>query len=153
MRYLKLATLSIVLSFSFFTHANIINDMQSCQALNQFIINKLKSGDSPYSTDRIDTVVSGLASYNAFIQSDIVMPGLLAFSDGDIDQANEMQEQVDSYKAELESSFELRYPSNEMVTDFATTINNCAKKAVPTGDALASLQLSLSTLLAMAQGK
>lgn len=151
MKYLKVLVLSLSLTISALGHANLINDMQSCQALNQFVINKLLSDDSPYTKQDSDNVVKGLVAYNAYIQSQIVSPGLLAFNNGDVEKAQEMQEQVDSYKEELQDSFEQRYPNNKMVSDYAITINNCAQKAVPSGQDLTSLKAALTTLLAMAQ--
>ena len=71
--------------------AGLINDMQSCQALINFVDNKLDSVPSNYDKGDVKKVRTGLESYNQYIQREIVSPGLLQFNNGDKAKANQMQ--------------------------------------------------------------
>ena len=140
---------SLVLSSSSFASPSI-NDMQSCQALLDFVDEKL-STNSKYSVNDVKTVKNGLNQYNEYIQKEIVTPGLIKFNAGDITKAKAMQKQVDDYKLSLVNAYKKRYVENRMYTDYAIAINNCAKKAVPSGEALENLKASLNTIIKLAK--
>ena len=138
------------MSFAFFANANLINDMQGCQAINQFVIDKFERGDFPNSDGKADTVVNGLKMYNQYIQQEIITPGLLKFNGGDTAKADAMQKQVDQYKARLALSHEKTYPTNIVVQGIVYAINDCTKKAVPGEKGLKALKSSLSILIGLA---
>ena len=62
-----------------------------------------------------------------------------------------MQKQVDAYKSTLVKSFKTRYTANRIYTDQAIAVNNCAKKAVPAGQALEDLKEALNLMVKLAQ--
>jgi len=130
-----------------------INDMQSCQALIDFIDGKLSSAPAAYPASDVKLVRSGLEKYNVYIQDEIVSPGLLDFNGGDAAKAKAMQGQVDAYKATLVAGYNNRYKSPGLFTDHAVAVNECAKKAVPKGQALEDLKVSLETMVKLAQIK
>lgn len=113
--------------------AGLINEMQYCQALIDFVDNKLDLAPSNYAQEDVEKIRKGLGTYNQYIQRQIVSPGLLEFNGGDKGKANQMQKQVDAYKQSLVKKLEARYPKNRLFTDHAIAVNNCAKKAVPSG--------------------
>jgi hypothetical protein len=131
--------------------AGLINDMQSCQALIDFVDNKLDSGPSNYNKGDVKKVRTGLESYNQYIQREIVSPGLLQFNNGDTTKANQMQKQIDTYKKTLVKQLEARYPQNRLFTDQAIAVNNCAKKAVPSGQELEELKEALNLMVKLAK--
>ena len=128
-----------------------INEMQSCQALLDFVDSKLESAPAKYDAQQVAKVRKGLQGYNQFIQTTIVTPGLLKFNQGDKTKADLMQTQVDAYKKNLVTNFQKRYPQNRLFTDQAIDVNNCAKKAVPSGQALEDLKKSLNIMIKLAQ--
>ena len=130
--------------------AGLINEMQSCQAFIDFIDNKLNSAPSTYDPEDVKKVREGLGTYNQYIQRQIVSPGLLEFNGGDKDKANQMQKQVDTYKQTLVKQLEARYPQNRLFTDHAIQVNNCAKKAVPSGGELDELKEALNLMVKLA---
>ena len=129
----------------------LINDMQTCQGYIHFIDTKLNSAPTTYSQQDITTIRNGLDAYDAFIQNEIVTPGLLQFNHGDKAKASQMQKQVDDYKQTLVNQLQKRYPQQRLFTDHAIAINNCAKKAVPEGTALEALKGSLHTMVKLAK--
>jgi len=131
--------------------AGLINDMQSCQALINFVDNKLDSVPSNYDKGDVKKVRTGLESYNQYIQREIVSPGLLQFNNGDKAKANQMQKQIDTYKKTLVKQLEARYPQNRLFTDQAIAVNNCAKKAVPSGQELEELKEALNLMVKLAK--
>lgn len=144
--------LSMTLTFSGTAlSAPSINDMQSCQGLLDFVDQKLASAPAKYPADQVTAIRTGLSDYNHYIQTDIVSPGLLAFNGGDTAKAAAMQTQVDAYKATIVNGLTARYPANRLYTDQAIAINNCAKKAVPSGQALDNLKVALNTMVALAK--
>ena len=147
---LCIAGFASALSVSAFS-APSINDMQSCQALLDFVDVKLKDSSASYPTADIKAIRNGLEQYNAFIQDTIITPGLLQYNAGDATKANDMQKQVDAYKLTLVNALNARYPDKRVYTDHAVAINNCAMKAVPSGEALEDLKVALTTLLKLAQ--
>ncbi|PLY06086.1 MAG: hypothetical protein C0625_10670 [Arcobacter sp.] len=128
-----------------------INDMQSCQGLLDFIDGKLSSAPAKYSSNDVKTIRNGLKQYNDYIQKEIVTPGLIKFNGGDTTKANAMQKQVDIYKLALVNGYKTRYPQNRLFIDHAVAVNNCAKKAVPSGQALENLKAALNTMIKLAK--
>lgn len=128
-----------------------VNDMQGCQALLEFVDYKMDTAPKKYAKADVKTVKTGLAVYNDYIQSDIVTPGLLAYTGGDSAKAGELQSQVDNYKKTVIAQYKRRYPQDRVFMDHAVSINNCAKQAVPSGAELEALKSSLETLVRLAQ--
>ena len=131
--------------------AGLINDMQYCQALIDFVDNKLDSAPSSYDQDDVEKARKGLETYNQYIQREIVSPGLLTFNGGDENKAQQMQKQVDTYKQTLVKQFEARYPQNRLFMDHAIEVNNCAKKSVPSGEELEELKDSLNLMVKLSK--
>lgn len=128
-----------------------INDMQTCQGLLDFLQIKLKKSPAKYSPADVAKVRKGLKGYNQYIQSQIVTPGLVKFNKGDKAKASAMQKQVDAYKLTLVKGYQQRYPQNRLFLDHAIAVNNCAKIAVPSGQALNELKVALNTIVALAK--
>ena len=148
---IKLFALSIFACLSINSlSANLINDMQGCQALIQHVENVLDEAPKTYPKTDVKNVRKGLADYNDYIQDEIVTPGLLKFNGGDKDKAKAMQDQVDAYKTTVVKAYDGKY-SGKLFTDHAVAINECAKKAVPAGDSLDALKTALSTMLKLAK--
>ncbi len=133
--------------------AGLINEMQSCQGLIQFINNKLDSAPASYGRQEINTVRKGLDGYNQYIQDEIVTPGLLQFTNGDHARAEAMQKQVDAYKQSVVQQLDARYPDNRLFTDYAVAVNDCAKQAVPAGQSLTDLKNALNTMIELAKAQ
>jgi len=131
--------------------AGLINEMQSCQAFIDFVGNKLALAPSSYAQKDVRKIRKGLETYNKYIQRQIISPGLLEFNGGDKDKANQMQKQVDTYKQTLVTQLEARYPKNRLFMDHAITVNNCAKKAVPSGEELDELREALNLMVKLAK--
>jgi len=131
--------------------AGLINDMQSCQGLIEFIDKKLDSAPSKYEKSHVKKVRKGLEGYNQYIQREIVWPGLLQFNGGDKTKANDMQKQIEAYKQTLVKQLDARYPQNRLFTDQAIAVNNCAKKAVPSGQELEGLKEALTIMVELAK--
>lgn len=131
--------------------AGLINDMQSCQGLIDFINTKLDSAPAHYDAANIKTVRTGLDAYNNYIQQEIVSPGLLKFNGGNQAKANQMQKQVDAYKQSLVKQYQKRYPQDRLFMDHALFLNNCSKKAVPSGQALEQLKQALHTIVELSK--
>ncbi len=128
-----------------------INDMQTCQALLEFLDQKLERAPKSYGAEQVNTVRAGLSGYHQYIQQDIVTPGLLAFTKGDRGKAGQMQQQVDAYKAQLVGSLNKRYPQPQLFMDHAISVNECAKKAVPSGVGLEALKTALETMVELSK--
>lgn len=144
--------LAVALLFSGFTSAqSLINDMQSCQALIEFVEQKLASPPAGYEKTKVMNIVEGLGAYDKYIQESIITPGLLQFNQGDKAKAQSMQQQVNAYKQTLSARLAKRYPENRMYSDYAISLNNCAKKAVPEGQSLEQLKVALNTILTLAK--
>jgi len=131
--------------------AGLVNDMQGCQGVIQFVDKKLDTAPDRYGPKEVTTVRQGLQAYNDYIQSDIVTPGLLKFTSGDQAKATVLQNQVDTYIGTVVSQLNTRYPQNRLFTDHAILINNCAKKAVPSGQDLDALKQALQTMIELAK--
>lgn len=128
-----------------------INDMQTCQGLLSFIDGKLSPAPSKYPNSDVKIVKLGLKQYNDYIQKEFVTPGLVKFNKGDISKANAMQKQVDTYKSNLVKGLNARYPQDRLFMDHAIALNNCAKQAVPSGQALENLKDALNTIIKLSK--
>lgn len=143
---------STMTAFSPATFAGqLINEMQSCQGLLDFVSIKLDSGAAKYTPADVSAVRLGLKQYDDYIQSAIVTPGLIKFNNGDSAKATTMQIQVDAYKTSIVAGLSARYPENRLYTDQAIAINNCAMKAVPSGQALENLKVALHKIIELAK--
>jgi len=131
--------------------AGLINEMQGCQGLLDFLDAKLDTVPANYAPADVMAVREGLEGYNQYIQQEIVSPGLLSFNGGDQSKADVMQTQVDAYKATLVSRLDARYTDNRLYTDHAIAVNNCAKQAVPSGAALEALKTALQTMVKLSK--
>ncbi|MGB1311980.1 MAG: hypothetical protein ACPG47_12250, partial [Leucothrix sp.] len=120
-----LATLLCLTSTSSF--AALINEMQGCQGYMDFIETKLVAGSKKYPAAEVQKVRKGLSGYDRFIQTSIVSPGLLKFSNGDKAKADQLQTQVDAYRKNIVTRLQKRYPQNRLFADHALSLNNCAK--------------------------
>jgi len=126
-----------------------LNEMQTCQGLLEFITQMLTPTPAHYTPADIETVRQGLMAYNDYIQTEIITPGLLHYSEGDVDKANALQPQIDVFKESVIVALKNRYPGSHLVTDQVVAVNNCTKMAVPAGDKLAQLKDALTTMLAL----
>ncbi len=124
-----------------------INDMQGCQGIIDFVDGKLNPAPAKYNATDVKKIRHGLKIYNDFIQRTIVTPGLLQFNKGNAAKANAMQKQVDVYKAQIVRNYKKRYPQPRLFGDFAISINDCAKQAVPKGANLNALKTALETII------
>lgn len=149
LKYL-LVTLACTLSFQIAAKPSV-NDMQQCQALIDFIEQKLSNPPAKYKSDLVDTAKLGLGKYDDYIQSDIVTPGLVEFNGGDKAKAAEMQKQVDAFKSSLTKALNQRYSQPGLFMDQVVALNECTKKAVPSGEALDDLKRSMESLIALVQ--
>lgn len=148
-----LTALLLVISSQAALAAGLVNDMQSCQGLLEFIDKKLDTSSARYSRSDIKEVRQGLTAYDDYIQREIIAPSLLEFNGGDKGKANDMQKQVDAYKATLVGQYDARYPDNQLYMDHAIAVNECAKKAVPAGDELEALKTGLTKMVEMVSAK
>lgn len=148
----KIMFVLVVSVLSSATHAStLLNSMQGCQAVIAFINDKLDNAPAAYAVADVSVIKQGLNSYDAFIQSNVMDPGLLKFNNGDKQKAQAMQLQVDEYKKQIQGTYAKSYQHNRMLTDYAMTMNNCAKKAAPKGDELDALKKSLETIIKLAR--
>jgi len=151
MKYKVLALIGVIIFSAQSFAAPSINDLQSCQALLDFVDDKLTQSPTSYPSSDIKLVRSGLDKYNDYIQKEVVSPSLLKFSGGDVGKAKAMQGQVDAYKKALVTSLHNRYKTPGVFTDHAIAINECAKKAAPSGKALDDLKTALETMIKLAK--
>ena len=129
----------------------LVNDIQGCQGYMDFIDEKLAKAPAKYPEADVKNVIKGLDAYDVYIQNQIVTPGLLKFTGGDKAKADALQKQVDDYKKTLVKNLHKRYPQPRLFMDHAVSINDCAKKAVPSGQALEDLKLALNTIVKLSQ--
>lgn len=148
-KYVFIALFCIAPSLSI--AAGLINKMQACQGMIDFLDIKLNSAPDKYSKEDIATIRKGLEAYDVYIQNEIVSPGLLEFNAGDKAKADAMQAQVDAYKASLVNGFKGRYPQDSLFMDYAISLNNCAKDAVPSGQALEELKAALAKIVKLSK--
>ena len=150
---LKTFTLALLLSAApqISMAAPSINDMQGCQGVLDFVDKKLNPAPSKYPPSDVQNIRKGLKAYNQYIQKDIVSPGLLSFTKGDKAKAAALQKQVDDYKKTVVANLMKRYPQQRLFSDHAISINDCAKQAVPSGQALEDLKVALHTIIKLAK--
>lgn len=147
----KLLVTAIFLFTAQTSMAALINEMQACQGLIEFLDQKLDSAPSSYSKADIKTVRKGLEAYDQYIQQDIVSPGLLEFNGGDKGKAKDMQKQVDAYKESIVKQMNQRFPQDRLYEDHVIQLNNCTKQAVPAGDDLEALKDAFNAMVSLSQ--
>ncbi|MEP0174955.1 MAG: hypothetical protein ABJH28_10685 [Paraglaciecola sp.] len=150
MKKLIMAGLLVTVSQSSMA-VGLVNDMQLCQGVIEFVDNKLKKAPGHYDKADVKTVRQGLEAYNQYIQREIVAPGLLKFNGGDAEKTKQMQKQVDAYKSTVVNQLQSRYPQENLLTDHAISVNDCAKQAVPSGKDLDRLKDAVNTMVKLAQ--
>ena len=129
---LFLASLSVAVA-PMAAQANMsVNDAQACQAVLDFTIERVESVGK-YDKADVAVVTKGLRTYEAFLQSDHVAPGLLEITNGDHKAADNFQTQIDDYKAQLVEALKAKHPQDRIFTDQAVSINNCYTNA-PMGE-------------------
>lgn len=127
-----------------------VNEVQTCQAQLDFVDAKLVS-IKKYDAADVKTVRSGLKTYNAFLQSKHINPGLLEFTGGDKAKADDFQTQIDAYKKTVVAALDKRYPQPRVFADHAVAIDGCYTKAPMDAAGTAMMTEALQTLLALAQ--
>jgi flagellar hook-associated protein FlgK len=127
------------------------NEMQICQAVLDFVDDKLTQTSTLYAEADIDKIKKGLSLYNQYIQSEIVDPAVISFSRDDQTQIKNIQQQLSDYKTEVVQQLQARYSAVELYTDQVFAINNCIKKAMPKEEVLHILRISVTTMLALAR--
>lgn len=146
MLQIKLITVLFLVTLSQLSNADrMLNDMQSCQALLQYIEQEVERSDD-YSGAKQEGVIKGLKGYNQFLQNEVITPGLIKFYQGDKSKAAETQLQVNDYKNNLVAQLQKRFKSQGIVMDNLVELNNCTKKIVPKGQALNDLKKSFSLI-------
>jgi hypothetical protein len=70
------------------------NEMQICQAVLDFVDDKLRQTSNLYAEADIDKIKKGLSLYNQYIQSEIVDPSVISFSRDDQTQIKNIQQQL-----------------------------------------------------------
>lgn len=128
-----------------------LNDMQSCQGVLQFVDTKLAEAPAKYPAEDVQKVRKGLKGYDQYIQREIIDPGLLAFNGGDKAKSDDMQKQIDAYKASIVKGLSARHPQKRLFMDQAVAVNNCAQKAVPSGQALEDLKVAVNLMVELAK--
>lgn len=127
-----------------------VNDVQQCQAVLDFTVERINSVKKYTKADQ-KTVTSALNTYNAFLQSEHVDPGLLEFTKGDKAAAKEYQTQIDAYKKTLISALKSRHPQAQIFTDQAVAINNCYTAAPMGDDKTPMMKTALETIIKLAK--
>jgi len=127
-----------------------VNDIQQCQAVIEFTIERVKSV-SKYDETDVKTVTSGLQSYNAFLQERHMNPGLLDFTKGDKAAAKNFQKQIDVYKAQVITALKAKHPQERIFSDQAVAINNCYSAAPMSDDKTEMMRSSLQTIIKLAK--
>jgi len=127
-----------------------VNDVQQCQAVIDFTIERVESVKA-YDKADVKTVTTGLKQYNAFLQSEHIDPGLLEFTKGDTAAAKDFQKQIDAYKVQIVAAFKARHPQARIFTDQAVAINNCYSKAPMGDDKTDMMKSSLETIIKLAK--
>jgi hypothetical protein len=128
-----------------------LNEMQGCQGILDYVDVKLASAPANYPAQDVKKVRTGLKGYNEYIQREIITPGLLSFNGGDKSKAEGMQKQVSAYRASIVKGLQARHPQNRLFMDQAVAVNNCAKKAVPSGQELEDLKVAVNLMVELAK--
>ena len=129
-----------------------INDVQTCQAHLDFVDAKLASVKK-YDKAQVKTVRKGLKSYNDFLQSEHVTPGLMALYGGDKAKVKSTQVQIDAYKKNVVAGLDKRYPQPRVFMDHAISIDACYTKAPMDASGTAVMTEALQTLVALSNVK
>ncbi len=132
---------------------SLINDMQACQGLLDFMQQKLAKAADQYPTQRINDIQVALKNYDDYIQENIITPGLLEFNAGNQAKTQAMQSQVDAYKYAITQGLVARDGGPDLSSNHAVSLNNCAKKAVPAGQHLEDLKAAINDIVSLAQSK
>lgn len=131
----------------------LLNDMQTCQAMLEFVDTKLGAVSSKYDKEKIAQAREGLKSYHTFIQQNVMSPGLAQFSQNDPAKAEGLRQQIYTYKRTLKESLNNRYPQDAITMDQVVAINNCTKKSLPGGSGLEALKSALLVMVDFARAR
>lgn len=132
-----------------FAAARLLNDMQGCQSVLDFVVEKIDAKPPHATAEELAAMKSALVDYRQAIQRQVVEPGLMAAASGDEAQAQEWQEKVDEYLAARVANYHKRFPQPKLFGDFALLINDCAQKWLPKGvdvDPLRNALMSIMTI-------
>ncbi|MBJ7536249.1 hypothetical protein [Marinomonas transparens] len=128
-----------------------INEAQSCQALVDFVDIKVSKIGDRYTKNDIALIRKGLSAYSAYLQEDVITPGLLSFYGGNAKKAKAMNKLFYRNKVTFMRHLNERYSDQKLITDYAYAINQCAKKSLPKGDTYWQLKSSLETIIRLAK--
>lgn len=148
-RRLALAMITPALLFNMAPVNASAQNMQSCQGLIDFLQIKLKGAAGKYSASDIQMVSKGLGVYNRYIQTEVVTPSLVKFSQGDTAKAQALQGQVDALRASIVKDYSSRFPENKLYMDFVVALNNCTKNSVPKGNDFDVVKASMLKMVEM----
>lgn len=147
----KTTVMLTALLMSQFSQAALINDMQACQGLLDYMQQKLAKAPAHYDASVVRGIQMALKHYDEHIQNSIITPGLLEFSGGDHSKADAMQQQVNAYKHTITQGLTSRDSSGQLTSNHAVSLNNCAIKAVPSGQDLEDLKTAINDIVTLAQ--
>ncbi len=153
MKHILQKSLGIALVLGMTTSAQAkpsVNDIQQCQAVVDFTIERVKSVKK-YSKGDVKAIVNPLKTYETFLQSDHVDPGLLVFTKGDKAAAKDLQTQINTYKGQVVAGLKARHPQERIFTDQAIAINNCYTAAPMGADKTEVMKTALETIIKLAQ--
>lgn len=152
MPFKKILLVPVLLGATQFACASpSINDMQGCQAVIDFVEQRMAATQSVYSSEDVETVLKGVQAYDEYIQNDIITPGLLKYANGDKAKAKGLQEQVDAYKKGLVANLDKKFAGDRLYSDTAISLNKCAQISVPSGAALEALKASLFKIIELSK--
>lgn len=127
-----------------------INDVQGCQAVVDFTIERI--GDvEKYNKTAVKSAQTTLRAYNDFLQSEHITPGLQAYAGGDTAQVKSLQTQIDAYKTNLVEAFKARHPQPRIFMDQLVAIDGCYTKAPMDAAGTEKMKAALMAVMAMAQ--
>ncbi|MCA6128703.1 hypothetical protein [Thalassolituus oleivorans] len=133
--------------------APLVNEMQGCQGILDFVNVKVSQASDLYSKNDISAIKKGLDAYNSYIQNEIITPSIAATVANDKNKAASLQKQINDYRATLVTQLSQRYPQKPLVTDYVVLINECTKKAAPAGEPLEALKVSFQLIVQLANQK
>ncbi|MBT0586999.1 hypothetical protein [Alteromonas oceanisediminis] len=126
-----------------------INEMQTCQGLLDYLYEKTQSTNLIYAPSDKEIIAKGLQQYDDFIQETFITPGLQSFVESTDTQVSTLQAQIDDYKVSLVEQLRLQYAEEKFVMNEVVSLNNCTKKAVPSGNALGDLKQAMERMIAL----
>lgn len=147
----KITVMLTTLLMSQFSQAALINDMQACQGLLDYLQQKLAKAPAHYDASKIKGIQMALKNYDDYIQDSIITPGLLEFNGGDQAKATAMQQQVDAYKQTITRGLLSRDSTGQLTSNHVISLNDCTKKAVPSGQELEDLKNAMNDIFTLAQ--